>query len=92
MLFKGLKVRVRPCDALQPLNRRRMNQQPIAFQVTNARTDIYKYSFFPDTMRDCNALPASIISSVESSENSVTIFTSLVISRDLSLQSRMNVY
>ena len=33
-----------------------------------ARTDIYKYSFFPDNIRDWNALPAAIISSAESAE------------------------
>ena len=41
----------------------------MAFQVPFVRTDIYKYSFFPDTIRDWNALPASIISSAESSED-----------------------
>ena len=59
----------------------------MAFQVPYARTDIYKYSFFPDTIRDWNALPESIISSAESSEDPVTRFTSLVRSRDWSSQS-----
>ena len=55
----------------------------MAFQVPYARTDIYKYSFFPDrTIRDWNALTASIISSAESSEDPVARFTSLVRSRD----------
>ena len=54
----------------------------MAFQVSYARTNIYKYSFFPDTIRDWNALPASIITSVESSEDPVDRFTSLVRSRD----------
>ena len=54
----------------------------MAFQVPYARTDIYKYSFFPDTIRGGNALPAAIVSSAESSENPVARFTSLVNSRD----------
>ena len=82
LLFKGLKGRASiPCDDLQP-NRRSRNQHPMAFQVPYARTDIYKYSFFPDTIRDWNALPAPIISSAESSEDPVTGFISLVRSRD----------
>ena len=56
-LFKGLKGRASiPCDNLQPPNRRSRNQHPMAFQVPYARTDIYKYSFFPDTIMDWNAL------------------------------------
>ena len=48
----------------------------MAFQVPYARTDIYKYSFFPDTNRDWNALPSAIISSAENSEDPVARFTS----------------
>ena len=65
-----------------PQNRRSRNQNPMAFQVPYARTDIYKYSFFPDTIRDWDALPAAIISSAESSEDPVARFTSFVRSRD----------
>ena len=84
LLFKGLKGRASiPCDDFQPPNRRSRNQHPLAFQVPYARTDIYKYSFFPDNIRDWNALPAAIISSAESSEDPVAArFTSLVRSRD----------
>ena len=82
LLFKGLKGRASiPCDDLQPPNRRSRNQHPMEFQVSYARTDIYKYTFFPDTIRDYNALPASIISA-ESSEDPVARFTSLVRYRD----------
>ena len=81
--FKGLKGRASiPCNDLQPLNRRSRNQHPMAFQVPYARTDSYKYSFFSDTIRYWNALPASIISSAESSEDPVARFTSLVRSID----------
>ena len=62
-----------------PLSR---NRHPMTFQVPYARTDIYKYSFFQDIVRDWNTLPASIISSAESSEDPVARFTSLVRSRD----------
>ena len=83
LLFKGLKDRDSiPCDDLQPPNKCSRNQHPVAFQVPYARTDIYKYSFFQDTIRNWNALPAFIISSAESTEDSVTRVTSHVISRD----------
>ena len=53
LLFKGLKGRANiPCDDLQTLNRRSRNRHPMAFQVPYVRTDIYNYSFFPDTIRD----------------------------------------
>ena len=78
LLFRPLKGRASiPCDDLQPPNRRSRNQHPMAFQVPYARTDIYKYSFFPDTIREWNALPAAIITSAESSEDPVARFTSM---------------
>ena len=80
---KGLKGKARiPCDDLQPTHRRSRNQHPMAFQVPYARTDLYKYSFLPDTIRDWNVLSASIISSAESSEDPVARFTSLMRYRD----------
>ena len=44
--------------------------------------DVYKYSFFPQTIRDWNDLPESLISSYEMSDDSVSKFTSLVRARD----------
>ena len=83
LLFKGLKGRASiPCDDIQPPNRRSRYQHPMAFQVPYTRTDIYKYSFFPDIIRDWYARPVSIVSSAESSENPVARFTSLMRSRD----------
>ena len=83
LLFKDLKGRVSiPYDDLLPRNRCSRYQHPMTFQVPYARTDIYKYSFFPDTIRDWNALPESIISFAESSEDPVTRFISLVRCRD----------
>ena len=43
-----------------------------------ANTDVYKGSFFPQTIRDLNALPDSLISSAENAEDCVAKFTSLV--------------
>ena len=64
MLFKGLKDRANIlCDDLQPRNRSSRNKNLMAFEMPYARTDIYKYIFFPDIVRDWNA---SIISSAES--------------------------
>ena len=53
LLFKGLYGRASlPCDDLQPSYRRSRNQHSKASQVSYARTDVYKYSFFLDTIRD----------------------------------------
>ena len=42
----------------------------------------YVGSFFPQTIRDWNALPDSLISSAEDAEDCVAKFTSLVRARD----------
>ena len=47
-----------------------------------AGTDIYKSSFFPQTIRDWNLLTDSLISASECAVDSVTEFTSLVRTRD----------
>ena len=44
--------------------------------------NVYKGSFFPQTIRDWNALPDSMISSAEDAEDCVAKFTSLVRARD----------
>ena len=46
------------------------------------RTDVYKGSFFPQTIRDWNALSDSLISSAEDAEDCVAKFTSLMRARD----------
>ena len=53
----------------------------MAFQTPIANTDVYKGSFFPQTTRDWNALPDSLISSAEDAEDCVAKFTSLVRAR-----------
>ena len=54
----------------------------IPFQIPSASKDVYKYSFFPQTIRDWNDLPESLIFSSELSGDSVSKFTSLVRARD----------
>ena len=51
----------------------------MAYKVPIANTDIYKCSFFPQTIRDWNALPDTLISSAEDAEAGAAKFTSLVI-------------
>ena len=83
LLYKGLKGKVRiPTDDLIPKTRRVRNQHSLAFQIPSASKDVYKYSFFPQTIRDWNDLPESLISSSELSDDSVSKFTSLVRARD----------
>ena len=68
-------------DLKSPLRRTR-SQHSEQFQVPNARAKTYKHSFFPKTIRDWNALPASVISSAECAEDYISKFTSLMRSRD----------
>ena len=83
LLYKDLKGKASvPTDDLIPKTRRCRNQRSMAFQTPIANTDVYKVSFFPQTIRDWNALPDSLISSAEDAEDCVTKFTSLVTARD----------
>ena len=66
LLYKGLKGKASvPTDDLIPKTRRCRNQHSMAFQTPIANTDVYKGSFFPQTIRDWNALPDSLISSLK---------------------------
>ena len=81
MLYKGLKGAASiPTDDLVPPNRCTRNHHSVAYQTPLAGTDIYKSSFFPQTIRDWNSLTDSLVS--ECAEDSVTTFTSLVRARD----------
>ena len=71
-----------PTDDLIPKTRRCRNQDSMAFQTAIANTDVYKGSFPPQTIKDWNALPDSLISSAEDAEDCVAKFTSLVRARD----------
>ena len=83
LLYKGLKGKARiPTDDLIPKTWRVRNQHSLAFQIPSASKDVYKYSFFPETIRDWNDLPEFLISSSKLSYDSVSKFTSLVRARD----------
>ena len=82
-LYKGLKGKASvPVDDFIPKTRRCRNQHSMAFQTPTVNTDVYKGSFFPQTIRDWNALPDSLISPAEGAEDCVAKFTSLVRARD----------
>ena len=78
LLYKGLKGKASiPTDDLISKTRPGRNQHSKAFQTPTANTDVYKCSFFPQTIRDWNVLPDSLISSAEVAEDCVANFTSL---------------
>ena len=59
-----------------------ISTQDLAYQIPSDSKDVYKYSFFPHTIKDWNDLPESLISSSELSDDSVSKLTSLVRARD----------
>ena len=72
--YKGLKGKASiATDHLIDLVKRCRNHHLSAFHVPIANTDIYKCSFFPQTIRDWNALPDPIISSAEDAEDGVCV-------------------
>ena len=69
LLYKGLKGMASiPTEYLIPPIRRSRNHHSLTIQISTAKTDIYKGSFFPQTFRDWNTLPDLIISSAEGAE------------------------
>ena len=83
LLYKSLKGKTSiPTDDLIPKTRRGRNQHFMAFQTLIANTEVYKGSFFPQTIRNLNALPDSLISSAEDAEDCVAKFTSLAKARN----------
>ena len=82
ILYKGLKGKGRiPTDDLIPKNRR-CRKHTLVFQIPSASKEAYEKSFFPQTIRDWNVLPDSLISSAELSDDCISKFTSLVRARD----------
>ena len=82
-LYRGLKVAASiPTNDPVPPIRRTRNHHSLAFQIPMAGTDIYKFSFFPQTLRDRNLLTDSLITASECAVDSITKFTSLVRARD----------
>ena len=83
LLYKGLKGKTSiPIEDLIPKPRRGRNQHSKVFQIPITNTNVYKCSFFPQTIRDWNVLPDSLVSSAEVAEDCVAKFTSLVRARD----------
>ena len=83
LLYKGLKGKSSiATDDLISLFRCCRNDHSMAYQVPIANMDIYKCSFFPQTIRDWNALPDSLISSAEGAEDGVANFTFLIRAKD----------
>ena len=84
LLYKGLKGKARiPTDDIIPKNKVVENNTHWSFRFPPLYSeDAYKKSFFPQTIRDWNVLPDSLISSAELSDDCVSKFTSLVRARD----------
>ena len=77
LLYKGLKGKASvPTNDLIPKTRRCRNQYSMAFQTRITSTNVYKGSFFPQSIRDWNALPDSLISSAEDAEDCVAVHLS----------------
>ena len=80
---KGLNGKARmPTYDLIPKNRRCRNQHSLAFQIPSASKEAYRSSFFPQTIRDWDDLPDSLISSAGMPDDCVSKFASLVRARD----------
>ena len=83
LLYKGLKGKAKiPTGDVIPKTRRRNNQHSMAFQMRSVSVKAYEYSFFPQTIRDWNVLPDSLLSSAELSDDCLSKFSSLVKARD----------
>ena len=92
LLYKGLKGKASvPTDDLIPKTRSCRNQHSMAFLTPIAYTDVYKGSFFPQTIRDWNALRDSLISSAEDAEDCVAKFTSLVRARVSTVSKKFKI-
>ena len=77
LLYKGLNGKTSvPTEDLIPKTRHCRNQHSAAFQTPIANTDVYKDSFFPQTIRDWNALLNSLISSAE--DQRIVLLSSLL--------------
>ena len=69
MLYKDLKGAASiPANDLVPKIRHVRNHHSLAFQTPFAYTDIYKCSFFPQTIRDWNSLTDTFLSAAEGAE------------------------
>lgn len=65
LLTKGLKNQAKiPTNFFEPPTRRTKNMHSSHFKIIYARTDIMKYSFIPNTIKDWNNLTPKVITSV----------------------------
>ena len=66
VLYKGLKgaASIPTNDLVRPIRHVRKHHS-LAFQTLFANTDIYKSSFFPQTIRDWNSLTDSLLSAAD---------------------------
>ena len=82
LLYKGMKGKARiPTNDLIPKTRRCRKNHSMAFQIPSASIEAYKCNFFPQTIRDWNDLPDSLLSTaeiMEMSDDCVFKFSSLV--------------
>ena len=74
LMYKGLKGQARiPTTDLIPKTGVAEINDSMAFQIPSASEDANKKSFFPQTIRDWNDLPDSLISSAELYLNSLPL-------------------
>ena len=66
----------------KPRHDREQHFDSVVFQTPIASTDAYKGNFFPQTIKDFNAISDFLISSAEVAEDCAAKFTSLVRARD----------
>ena len=79
LLYKGLKGKAKiPINDLHGTNARGRYQRDMTFNVPYARTDIYKNSFIPRTIRDWNKLPQTTIQKSENTVDEVKKITELI--------------
>ena len=81
LLYTGLrgKAKIPTNDLVKPTRKSRTHHDLI-FKVPHARTDCYKFSFIPNTIRDWNGLPSSVFACAESAQNQVNKFRDMIIS------------
>ena len=80
LLYRGLKdkARIHTVDLIKKKKKTHKKQALqkstliVAFQIPSASKDAYKKSFFPQTIRDCNDLPDSLVYFAELSDECVT--------------------
>ena len=72
LLYKGLKVMQPECQWMTLSTRLGVAKHSLSFQIPPVSKDAYKYSFFPQTIRDWNNLPESLFSSAEMSDDCVS--------------------